>query len=208
MKNVVITSPAGSGQTYSLRLIRHSFPNIDEYVRVYGSGHERQDVEVEIPQLVILRNPYDAVASGAERWLNTSNHKPFTGRTLYDISDEYNVKDQITCEARRYFEFLDGIEKLNHVKIAKFRTLTHDPELFNDIVQSHFELNDKVIRVKATEEVIKKAFDSLVELGEGNRIPREKSESRLLIDNWISEMFDKDTWDCWGAYMKTFQISI
>lgn len=206
-KDVVISSPAGSGMTYSLRLIRTIFSNINKYVRVYAGGHDRKDIEVPTPQIVLLRNPYDSIASGAERWLDTSNHKPFKGQKLYNISDVDGVKDQISCEANRYFEFLDGAEKFDYIKFVTFETLTQNPSLFIEIVKKYFDIDDSITKLDVTHDKIQSVFTDLVKNGEGNRIPRDKSESRDLIDKWVSDMYPKETWNCWHVYNKLYLLA-
>lgn len=205
LKHVIVSSPAGSGMTYSLRLIRLILNGIDEYIQVYAGGHDRKDIDIPVPQIVLLRNPYDSIASGAERWIDTSNHKPLIGQKLYSISDIDGVKNQIFCEAKRYFEFLDGAEKLDHIKFVKFETLTENPSLFIKIVIKYFDINS--VPVKVTDDDIQLVFKDLIKNGEGNRAPRDKSESRKLIDSWVRDMYPKETWNCWHVYNKLYPLA-
>ena len=61
-----IASPAGSGLNFAQDLLRLAFKEYN--VNFTAVGHERKDMEaVKEKQIALIRNPYDTVASGAER---------------------------------------------------------------------------------------------------------------------------------------------
>jgi hypothetical protein len=191
MRYVFITSPAGSGTNFALALIHTTYD-----ITCISRGHERKDIEDGVHQISVLRNPYDCIASGAERWLVGSGHLNFIGnKNLTTIDKIHEVKERIGWEEKRYREFFKDIESLDHVKLVSFELLTKNPGKFLEITKDFF--NIKKVRKNPSEEEILKAASSE---GRGNRIPRAGSEDRKIINDLMLEMYPKETWECWKIY--------
>jgi hypothetical protein len=189
--HILVSSPAGSGMNFAINLLRIAYDK-----QALGKGHQIEDIVEKVPQIVILRNPYDTIASGAERWIKSANHGTFlNSEDLLEESDIEGIKIAIGWEEKRYFDFFKDIEGLKHIKILSFDLLTNDSKKF--IIESglHFGLafdNKKMIDSEVLSEV---------ELsGNKNRVPRETSTARQKIEDLINEMYSKEDWRCWKIY--------
>ena len=193
-----VASPAGSGMNFAQNLLRLAFAEYN--VNFIAVGHERKDMEeVKEKQIAILRNPYDAVASGSERWLKASKHKDFLGHyELLEESDIEGIKESIKAEEKRYYDFFNRIEDLQQVKIISFETLTKNQDLFVETVKEYYGLNHMKTKKAIDEEV----FDKIKERKVFNRIPREQTSGRKIINQLILEMYPKDKWECWKIYLE------
>jgi hypothetical protein len=193
-----IASPAGSGLNFAQDLLRLAFKEYN--VNFTAVGHERKNMEeTEEKQIALLRNPYDTVASGAERWLRVSGHKDHAGYfRLLEESDIEGIRESIKREAERYYDFFNKIEDLDRVKIVSFETLTKNHDLFVDIFKEYYDLGYMKTKKVTDEEV----FDKVRERKKFNRIPREQSSGRTIINQLVLEMYPKDQWECWKIYLE------
>jgi hypothetical protein len=187
----MISSPAGSGMNFALNLLRIAYNQT-----ALGKSHEVEGIIEKEPQVVILRNPYDTVASGAERWIKSSKHGTFLdSEDLLEESDIDGIKTAIGWEEKRYFNFFNNIKDLDHIKVLSFDLLTSDSKKF--IVESgkHFGLiyDDKIV-------LDSDALAAVISEGNSNRVPRETSTGRKTIDSLINEMYSKEDWRCWQVY--------
>jgi hypothetical protein len=188
---IIISSPAGSGMNFALNLLRVAYDTL-----AIGKSHERKDIEEAVPQVVILRDPYDTISSGAERWIKSSNHGTFlNSEDLLEESDIDGIKTAIGWEEKRYFDFFKGIEELKHIKVISFDLLINDSKKF--IVESgkHFGLvfDNKVV-------LDSDALAAVKLEGNSNRVPRETSDARQIINDLIDKMYSKEDWRCWKIY--------
>lgn len=195
MTTVNIGCPAGSGMNFALNLLRLSYYSYkDEFLAV---GHQRKDILEPVPTLVILRNPYDAVASAAERWLRTSDHHMFRNDiNLIEDSNIVEIVKQIQGEKLRYLEFFENIHELEHVKILSFDLLTKNPDRFVSEVGKHFSLESEITK-RSDSEVVQSVIDS----GNENRVPREKSYGRIKIDRLIRAMYPEEEFKSLEIYL-------
>lgn len=188
MAVIKVASPAGSGMNFALTLLQKSFHN--EGIDFFGGGHERSDILEDTPTIVIIRNPVDAIASGSERWVKSSGHLEFKDNsdTLED-TDVIGMVRQIAGEKARYLEFFKDIETLKHVKIFKFESIIHSPDLFLKQVAEHFKID-----IPITQRTIQYIKDTVIQSGHENRVPRKKSNVRQLIDDLTKAMFPDAEW--------------
>lgn len=191
MNKIVISAPAGSGMTYATLLLKLVFDNI-----VSGGGHERHDIENSGPQIVILRNPYDTVASGAERWVIGSGHKEFqTSKDRVEETDVESLALRIKWEEKRYLDFFKNIEDLENIKILSFELLTQNTKKFIQEVGLHYGYT-----YDGDEELEAKAINELKIHGYENRAPREKFPARQIIEDIMAKKYNKETWESWKIY--------
>jgi hypothetical protein len=182
MDNIKIACPAGSGMNFAICLLKPSFNYEVEFL---AAGHERSDIIEEVPTLVILRDPYDAIASGTERFLRSSGHAYFKDSPFL-MQDENiaEIVSIITREESTYLNFFTNIKNLGHVKVLTFDTLTKNPDLFVKMVAKYFNIKSSIKQVD-TKEVLKSVVDS----GNANRVPREASPSRKTIDRYMRALY-------------------
>lgn len=187
-----IAAPAGSGSNFALSLLNSA----TERYRFSSIGHERKDFQDKESVIVILRNPYDTVASGAERWIKSSKHEFFLeSEDLVEETDLAGIKERIFWEELRYYDFFKNIEKLNNVKILSFELLTENPDSFIEQVTEFFGIRNNFDRLPDSE-----IFDLIAEDGRANRVPRAELPGRTIINELIVDMFPKEKWDCWKIY--------
>jgi hypothetical protein len=193
-----IASPAGSGLNFAQDLLRLAFKEYN--VNFTAVGHERKNMEeTEGKQIALIRNPYDTIASGAERWLRVSGHKDHLGYAqLLEESDIEGIRDSIKREEERYYDFFYKIEDLDRVKIISFETLTKNQDLFVETVKEYYDLGYMKTKNVTDEEV----FDKVRERKNFNRIPREQASGRTIINQLVLEMYPKDQWECWKIYLE------
>jgi hypothetical protein len=195
MAKIKIACPAGSGMNFAQQLLQLSFYNAEDQFPT--GGHERKDILEEVPTLVIVRNPYDAIASGAERWLKSSDHEAFKNNTdLIEDSDIPNMVKHIEGENFRYIEFLKDIENLSHVKLFTFDLLTNNSEVFVKKVAECFNIKNEI-----TKRSIPEVLQVVINSGNANRIPREKSAGRKEIDRLILDMYNEKEFDALKIYL-------
>jgi hypothetical protein len=191
MKPIVLTSPAGAGSNYAVVILNWGFSTISRH-----NGHMREGIEVDIPQITILRNPFDCIASGAERWLKETEHRSFKYRDdLIELDDLDRIRKSITWEEARYIEFFKDIDQLPNVKVFSFELLTENPKKFLEEVKVFFNREEDI---KTFED--EKVFARVIKDGNVNRIPREHKQGRKIIDEMIQEMYQKETWEAWKIY--------
>ena len=191
MKDVLVTSPAGSGSTFAVDLIKSNFK-----INVDSIGHDLEIFESGAFQICIIRNPYDSVASGTERWVDTAGHKPFEGNPhVVSISDIDGVKDCMHWEQKRYIDLLKNIESFENVKFVSFELLTNNTSAFLEEVRSFFEIENTLVGSSA-EQSIKNIADS----ENANRAPRDLSKERSVINGLLEELYPKETWEAWKIY--------
>jgi hypothetical protein len=192
MRTIVLVSPAGSGMNFAVEAL-----NIGLKERTIGGKHLRSEIDESIKQIAILRNPYDAVASGAERWINTSNHKDFdTNKVeLLDIKDTPAVLLTIDSHSREYINFFKDIELLDNIKLFSFEFVTQNHNQFIKEVAEFFNLNPIVDEV-----LIEDIFHQIDLKNNRNRRPREKAEARKVIDELINKSYPQDSWEAWEIY--------
>jgi hypothetical protein len=192
MNPLIVICPAGSGMNFALEALNLAFKE-----KAMGGGHMRSEIKKDVKQIVILRNPYDSVASGAERWINTSNHKNFAGKTdkLVDILDTSSVKLTIESHSKEYINFFKDIDLLDNVKIFSFEFVTNNHEQFIQEVGKYF-----ATQIVAAEVSVKDIFDRIDLNKNTNRRPRETTEARKVINRLVKEMYPQDSWEAWKIY--------
>jgi hypothetical protein len=194
MKTIRIACPAGSGLNFALNLLRPSFNHKVEFLAV---GHERKDILEESPTLVILRDPHDAIASGAERFLRSSEHRYFShGIALLEDDNILSVIDQIINEKSRYINFFTNIEDLKHVKILTFDTLTKNPDLFVQQVAKHFNIKEEIVKIPVPE-----VIEAVKNEGNENRVPRESSPGRVKINRYVHAIYPSNEFESYKMYL-------
>lgn len=192
MNRIIVISPAGSGMNFAVEALNIAFQE-----RAIGGKHIRSEIDEFAKQIAIVRNPYDAVASGAERWINTSGHKDFDNKKadLIDIKDTAAIKLTIDSHSREYINFFKDIELINNIKLFSFEFVTQNHNQFIKEVARYFDINPIVEEV-----LIKDIFNKIDLNNNRNRRPREITEARKVIDDIIKKYYVQDSWEAWKIY--------
>lgn len=192
MNKIVVISPAGSGMNFAVEALNIAFKE-----RAIGGKHIRSEIDESAKQIAILRNPYDAIASGAERWINTSGHRDFDNKKaeLLDIKDTQSVVLTIDSHSREYINFFKDIEAIDNIKLFSFEFVTQNHNQFIKEVAEYFGISPIVEEV-----LIKDIFYQIDLKNNRNRRPRETTEARKIIDDLIKKSYAQDNWEAWEIY--------
>jgi hypothetical protein len=192
MNKIVVISPAGSGMNFAVEALNIAFKE-----RAIGGKHIRSEIDESAKQIAILRNPYDAIASGAERWINTSGHRDFDNKKaeLLDIKDTQAVVLTIDSHSREYINFFKDIEAIDNIKLFSFEFVTQNHNQFIKEVAEYFGISPIVEEV-----LIKDIFYQIDLKNNRNRRPRETTEARKIIDDLIKKSYAQDNWEAWEIY--------
>lgn len=169
---IIINSPAGCGNVFAQWLIKS---NMD--ADIIWKFHDLNGFENGIPNIFILRNPFDAIASAVEITHNNLNARE---SEYFDEHVSNRIDYKILAMSAHYEMFLNRLEVLPYVKIVSFEHLTKDPENFLNMLSKDFKLNFKRQNHRVSAEMIKikMAADTTML----NRSPREKTDLRKKID--------------------------
>jgi len=170
MKDICISAPAGSGNTFCQSLL---FNNTK--ANYFSLDHEAKSIKANKHNIYLLRNPYDCVASATERHY-VLNDKYFDQMDRHQITDLESINHFIEIYTEKYKDFLFYTRYDESIFKATFEYLTNNSESLISRVVDFFDIErtDKF----NDQEVIESIKDS----GMTNRVPREKSEDRKLID--------------------------
>jgi|694.fasta_scaffold00118_83 hypothetical protein len=192
MNKIVVVSPAGSGMNFAVEALNIAFKE-----RAIGGKHIRSEIDESAKQIAIIRNPYDAIASGAERWINTSGHRDFDNKKaeLLDIKDTQAVVLTIDSHSREYINFFKDIEAIDNIKLFSFEFVTQNHNQFIKEVAEYFGISPIVEEV-----LIKDIFYQIDLKNNRNRRPRETTEARKIIDDLVKKSYAQDNWEAWEIY--------
>lgn len=192
MNPIIVISPAGSGMNFALQTLQIAFKE-----GAVGGKHVRSEIDESAKQIAILRNPYDAVASGAERWINTSGHKDFDSKEapLLDITNTQAVAGTIDSHSREYINFFKDIEKLDNIKLFSFEFVTQHHGRFIKEVAEYFGIIPSI-----EESSIQEIFNKVDSSDNKNRRPREITGARKIIDEMTKKAYPQDIWEAWKIY--------
>jgi hypothetical protein len=190
MKELVIASPAGSGNTYASTALNLAFA-----FPCRNAGHDISELHLGITKISILREPFACIASGSERWLSESSHVFDSRHKLIKGINLEEIKLQIVREEKRYVDFLKNLKNFPDIKLFSFELLTQDTNNF--LKEAKILFNKKQdINFVSKEEI----FNVISISGNKNRIPREELNGRKVIDKMMQEMYQKENWEAWKIY--------
>jgi hypothetical protein len=178
MTTIKITAPAGSGNTFATHLFQKALKcDVD-----VNSPHDPEELEKAGNKVFILRNPYDCIASAAERHLDTVNDK-YMSEVTCSIDDTDSLDKYIEIYCNKYHWFLQKYKDAEDLLLCSFEFVTLNPVGFAEKVANHF--NIELDRSKLDDTVEDVIFDELKKANLPNRAPREKNESRKIIEHMI-----------------------
>jgi hypothetical protein len=181
MKILKINSPAGSGNTFATQLIQKTLD-----CNLIHTDHNPEELDTEDNQIHILRNPYDCIASALERHLGLSEDK-FLVADHISIDDTDKLKEYLDVYCAKYYWFMEKMFKSKNILNFTFEFLTENPLKFIDVVSNTFSIDKKEFE---TNEISKTIFEELAKSKLANRTPREKSQERIQIDEFVKKSID------------------
>jgi hypothetical protein len=173
-KTISINSPAGSGNVFCQYLFER---NLD--TKIKWSHHNVLAFEQRegTHNIFLLRDPYDAVASGVEiTILDTFNEK---NQSVFFDDLDFKIKDKTIIQLAEYHRFMNIAERYDNViTTITFDFLTSTPDKCLEYVSKKFDIPFRKQGLSA--ERIKGEIKSIEDIS--TRVPREKSDLRKKID--------------------------
>jgi hypothetical protein len=172
-KTITVVSSAGSGNVFCQHLISN---NLEANIR--WVSHNLEKVDKNGINIVFIRNPYDNIASALEI-------------TLFEISEEQKeffinsparINRRIADTLEEYKKYINYSRHFDYITPITFELLTEDPDKFLKYISEKFEIPYKETRLSAEE--VKTKINKMG--APNNRIPREKSDFRKVIDEYVS----------------------
>lgn len=176
LKKIIINSPAGSGGRFGRDLIWGNFKDID----VVWVIHEVGGFEKDQANICIIRNPYDALASGIESGFTDTVESQ---ALIFNENAESSTIDTLPEQVKNYNDFLTVCQNSDYITSITFELLAERPEEFLKYVARKFDLNFKKETARTSPEELK---SKLSNDGRNRTItPREKNKLRKSIDSII-----------------------
>ena len=187
-KEITINSPAGSGNTFFMELMDKNI-----YFRLRWVNHDPDLFDKNGINLYILRNPFDAIASGIE-----VNFRDFSEDEQDDYMKnlDFYLKDSVKYQLNTYNKFLNNAKINDYITPIGFRMLTERPDLLLDRLSKKFDLPFKENRVGP--EDVKLKMNSVKNLKD--RLPRDTSYLRKKIDLAVNA--HDPVKDCYNNYIE------
>jgi hypothetical protein len=179
-KNIAIVSPQGSGNTFGKSVLS----SINLNCSVLPTNHSINKLrDKDTNRIFLLRNPYHAVASAVE--LEISNLKKQKMYAIERRQQENQIKESAANYIESYRLFVEEAKNNKDVVSFTFEFLTQQTEGFIEKVIKAFDIKSKdyVFNKDYSLDNIKNQS-----LPGRDRAPREKSETRILIDEVVSNM--------------------
>ena len=176
-KEVIINSPPGSGNMFCQQIMKENL-----YFRLRWVNHDPEKFDKDFINLFILRDPYDAVASGIE--INFYD-LPIKIQSYFLNNITFFIGDAIIEQLNLYNTFLNYAKKFNYIHTADFDIITTQPELFLDTISKKFDIPFKKNRVNHEDVKLEMLKDKFL----ATRLPREKSDLRKIIDKEVRRYY-------------------
>ena len=197
MKKIYIVSPMGSGNTFFHTVLLDKIN-----ANIECTGHYTKLIHSVGNYIIFFRNPYDSISSSIERHLPSSNDKFILDVDPTEISNIAKINELYRFYSSEYVKFFDR-QYLNNPNILRItfdfainnesRFITTVSNFFN--VENYNKEQDLEIRASAKNKIITYGFE--------NRLPRKKSNDRLIIDNIVANMDNIE--DIYSQYLLTKQ---
>ena len=147
-------------------------------VNIRWVNHDLEKADKNGINLVCIRNPYDNIASNLELQFATYNQQ----EQQDFLREPLVIKNKIHAITESYEKYMDHAKKHDYITPIPFEFLTKTPDKFLDYVSKKFNIPYSETRLSA--EDAKEAVSRLH--GLQNRVPRDKTDMRKLIDFHIS----------------------
>ena len=185
---VTINSPPGSGNMFCQYLMTESLN-----FKLRWVDHDANLFDKDGLNLCILRNPYQAVASGIEIEL-VSMKKHHQDIALNHI--DFFINKTMDGHIDTYNKFLYNSQNFDYVNSVDFEFLIKEPDQFLKDVSKKFDIQFRKDRLSVEE--VKDMMKNGV--GLASRLPREVSELRKQIDEAVNKSVKLNT--CYNKYIE------
>lgn len=172
LKKITVVSSAGSGNIFCQKLIKYNLK-----AKLGWTNHDIELSDKNGINILILRDPYKATASGLELQFDTFNEKE---KEMFNKYPEF-IDNKINAIVQGYESRLEYAKKFDYIYPVTFEFLTQNSEKFLDYISKKFDIPYLETRVGA-EEILNK-----ISLTKDlyNRAPRDKSDLRKRIDYYV-----------------------
>ena len=180
-KDILVNSPRGAGNVFCQHLVARGLRINNKW-----GGHDVDKFEEGIPNISILRNPYDAIGHSMQTRAGEL-------KETFDQNPEDFINSYIPAMVEDYTVFLDKIKSTNYIKTVTFEFLTQHSDEFLENIGKEFDIDVRPNKFSAEEVLESMRNDPYV----SDKAPKEKSEARKLIDSILADsqlmknLFDK-----------------
>lgn len=168
LKKILVNASPGCGNTFCRALM---IANLD--VTVIWENHDIRAFRQWPNAVFILRDPYDAIASGVEVIINDLSDEDLA---YHKANKELRLNHKIIENIKNYELMLNAVDEFPLIKAVTFEFLTNHPEEFLSSIAKQFDLEFLQNRLDA-KEILRQ-----LKLRSVSRAPREKTEDRKEID--------------------------
>jgi hypothetical protein len=172
-KTVTVVSSAGSGNVFCQKLLQGNLKVNIRWVR-----HNIDEADKNGINIIFIRNPYDNIASNLELQFATYGQQ----EQQDFLRDPIVINNKIEAIVKSYENYIEHSKKFDYITPITFDLLTKKPDKFLEYMSKKFDIPYLETRLSA--ENAKKSISTLE--GLQNRIPRDKSDMRKLIDSHVS----------------------
>jgi hypothetical protein len=164
-------------------------------INIKWGRHDIEKFEEGIPNIFILRSPYDAFAHALQTRAGEIEE-------TYLENEEAFVNDQIPYMVKDYIKFLDKAQNSDYIKTVTFEFVTQHSDEFLQSIGKEFNIDVRPNRFSAKEIIEVMESDPMV----ADKTPREKSEIRKNIDSILAKNeLVKTAFDKYEEYKSTIQ---
>jgi hypothetical protein len=180
-KDILVNSPRGAGNVFCQHLM-----DLGLRINIKWGWHDTDKFEAGIPNIFILRNPYDSIAHALQT-------RAGEVKETFDANPEKFINEYIPTMVEDYLRFIDKANSSDFIKTVTFEFVTQHSDEFLHAIGKEFDIDVRPNRFTA---------DQVIELMNSNHMvsdktPREKSDDRKIIDtalkgsDLLKKAFDK-----------------
>lgn len=155
--------------------------------------------------VVMFRNPYDAIASSIVK------RRTDGGSPLPTIDNSFGIEGEISILAQEYLDYAAEAQKnFDNIYIGNFERMIEDPYLEMKKIAKFFKLtlNDEFDKSfeEAYAEIEEEMHNTSNEIqptlmtSHDGHLPREKTESRLIVEKYVNDSNLSLLKDCYQVY--------
>ena len=189
-KDILVNSTRGSGNVFCQHLMDRGLR-----INIKWGWHDIEKFDESIPNIFILRNPYDSIAHALQT-------RAAELKETFDQNPEDFINDYIPTMADDYIQFLNKAKTSDYIKTVTFEFLTQKSDEFLHSLGKEFDIDVRPNRFTAEQIIEAMEKDPFV----ADKTPREKSDARKTIDSiLITNDLLKDLFDQYVDYKTTIQ---
>lgn len=189
-KDILVNSTRGSGNVFCQHLMDRGLR-----INIKWGWHDIEKFEESIPNVFILRNPYDSIAHAIQT-------RAAELKETFDQNPEDFINDYIPTMVDDYVQFLNKAKESDFIKTVTFEFVTQKSDEFLHSLGKEFDIDVRPNRFTAEQIIQAMESDPYV----ADKTPREKSDARKIIDAALSKSdLVKTAFDQYSEYKDTIQ---